>query len=320
MASDSTVSFRLPFKVPGSEPKTQLLDEGSRLPQLPALLGIDLEQNPGVNVIPIDVALPIMMVVAVLLLVFLPRFGEQFRPWRRRVLAMIAVVYPGYFVLAFAGLADVQTAIPPTQLNVSFVIAIAAAVLVYLLLWKTKWGFELRAVGLSPKAAEYGGADIARNTVLAMSISGALAGLTACHYVLGGALEEYSLRVSLPTGDGFDGIAVALLGGNTPLGVVLSAFLFGVLKSGGSVLSITYDQLSRDVVNMLLALVVLFIAAKGFLPEWFTNPIKRAARAERRAAAKADPSQDPSEDPEHPSPDHLDNPPTEPNQTGVNHG
>jgi simple sugar transport system permease protein len=319
-ASDSTVSFRLPFKVPGSEPKTQLLDEGSRLPQLPALLGIDLEQNPGVNVIPIDVALPIMMVVAVLLLVFLPRFGEQFRPWRRRVLAMIAVVYPGYFVLAFAGLADVQTAIPPTQLNVSFVIAIAAAVLVYLLLWKTKWGFELRAVGLSPKAAEYGGADIARNTVLAMSISGALAGLTACHYVLGGALEEYSLRVSLPTGDGFDGIAVALLGGNTPLGVVLSAFLFGVLKSGGSVLSITYDQLSRDVVNMLLALVVLFIAAKGFLPEWFTNPIKRAARAERRAAAKADPSQDPSEDPEHPSPDHLDNLPTEPNQTGVNHG
>ena len=311
-ADDSTVSFRLPFKVPGSEPKTQLLDEGSRLPQLPALLGIDLEQNPGSNVIPIDFALPIIIIVAVLLLIFLPRLGEQFRPWRRRVLATIAIVYPGYFVLAFAGLADVATAIPPTQLNVSFVIAIAAAVLVYLLLWKTKWGYELRAVGLSPRAAEYGGADIARNTVLAMSISGALAGLTACHYVLGGALEEYSLRVSLPTGDGFDGIAVALLGGNTPLGVVLSAFLFGVLKSGGSVLSITYDQLSRDVVNMLLALIVLFIAAKGFLPEWFTNPIKRAARAERRAAASADKAANPDENVTTERPTDT--------QTGVKHG
>lgn len=305
-ADDNTVSFRLPFKVPGSEPKTQLLGEGSRLAQLPALLGIDLNQNPGSNVIAIDYALPIIAIVAVLLLVFLPRVGVQFRPWRRRVLATLAVVYPGYFVLAFAGFADVATAIPPTQLNLSFLIAIAAAVLVYLLLWKTKWGYELRAVGLSPQAAEYGGADIARNTVLAMSISGALAGLTACHYVLGGALEEYSLRVSLPTSDGFDGIAVALLGGNTPLGVVLSAFLFGVLKSGGSVLSITYDQLSRDVVNMLLALIVLFIAAKGFLPEWFTNPVKRAARAERRAAAK-DQADQPSE-------------PASDTQTGVHHG
>ncbi|MEM7734363.1 MAG: ABC transporter permease [Deinococcota bacterium] len=302
---DTTVTFSLPFKVPGSEPKTQLLREPSRLTQLPALLGIDLEQNPGSNTIPVDYALPLVIILAGLLLAFLPRFVPSLKPWTKRILATFIIIYPSYFILAFLGLSAVPTPIPPTQLNTSFVLAIAAAVLVYLLLWKTKWGYELRAVGLSPKAAEYGGADIARNTILAMTISGMLAGLTATHYVLGGALEEYSLRQALPTSDGFDGIAVALLGGNTPLGVVLSAFLFGVLKSGGSVLSITYDQLSRDVVNMLLALVVLFIAAKGFLPEWFTDPIKRAARAARLQSPKPN---DPA------------TPTTSPDPEGASHG
>ena len=129
--------------------------------------------------------------------------------------------------------------------------------------------------GSRRKAAEYGGASIARNTVLALALSGAFAGLTATHYVLGGALEEYSLRQALPTNDGFDGIAVALLGGNTPLGVVLSAFLFGVLKNGGTLLNITFSDLTRDVVSMILALVVLFIAAKGFLPGSVTDPLRR---------------------------------------------
>jgi ABC-type uncharacterized transport system permease subunit len=94
--------------------------------------------------------------------------------------------------------------------------------------------------------------------------------------VLGGALEDYALRQSIPTSDGFDGIAVALLGNNHPVGIVLAAFLFGVLKNGGSVLNITFSDLTRDVVSMVLALVVLFIAAKGFLPDRWTNPLRRA--------------------------------------------
>jgi general nucleoside transport system permease protein len=157
---------------------------------------------------------------------------------------------------------------------------------VYYFLWKTKWGYELRAVGLAPKAAEYGGANIARNTVLTMTLSGALAGLAACHYVLGGTLEDYSLRQAIPLNDGFDGIAVALLGNNTPLGVVLSALLFGVLKNGGVILNLTFNDLNRYVVSMILALVVLFIAAKGFLPDWMTNPLKRIAAQEEKAQAK----------------------------------
>ncbi|MDF1523360.1 MAG: hypothetical protein P1P87_11175, partial [Trueperaceae bacterium] len=156
---------------------------------------------------------------------------------------------------------------------------VAAAVFVGVFLFRTRYGYELRAAGLSPKAAEYAGAHLARTTVLTMAISGALAGLTATHYVLGGALEDYALRQSIPTSDGFDGIAVALLGNNHPVGIVLAAFLFGVLKNGGSVLNITFSDLTRDVVSMILALVVLFIAAKGFLPERWTNPLRRASAA-----------------------------------------
>jgi len=89
--------------------------------------------------------------------------------------------------------------------------------------------------------------------------------------------------------DGFDGIAVALLGGNTPLGVVLSAFLFGVLKNGGSVLNITFSDLTRDVVGMILALVVLFIAAKGFLPERLRNPFGPAAKGPEVAPSPEEP-------------------------------
>src|SRR5690606_13700759 len=167
------------------------------------------------------------------------------------------------------------TAIPPTNLNASFLIALIAAGATYVFLFRTRWGYELRAVGLAPGAAEYGGADLGRNTIMAMAISGGLAGLTATHYVLGGALEDYSLRQSIPTGDGFDGIAVALLAGNHPFGILLSALLFGVLKYGGSVLNITFPNLTREVVSMILALVVLFIAAKGFLPQRFINPAFR---------------------------------------------
>jgi ABC-type uncharacterized transport system permease subunit len=216
--------------------------------------------------------------VAALLLFALLGAFRRLRWPLRTILALLAGAGV-YWLFGSLGLNARPTAIPPTKLNVSFLIAIATAVLMYVILWRTTWGYELRAVGLSPKAAEYGGASISRSIIWAMALSGAFAGLTASHYVLGGALEDFALRQSLPTSDGFDGIAVALLGQNTPLGVVLSAFLFGVLKNGGSALNITFSDLTRDVVNMILALVVLFIAAKGFLPESLTNPLRRGKTA-----------------------------------------
>ncbi len=263
-AGDAPVTLRMPFKVPGNEPKSREIRVEARLPQLPAMAGIDLRTDPGVNVVRVDYARILAPLAALAGLFMLGRW-RTFRRWPARFLGAAGVGVVVYLLGMLFGLTAVPTAIPPTNLNLSFVLALAAAALMYVLLFRTRWGYELRAVGLAPRAAEYGGANIARNTLVAMAISGGLAGLTATHYVLGGSLEDYSLRQILPTGDGFDGIAVALLAANHPFGTVLAAFLFGVLKYGGSVLNITFPDLTRDVVSMILALVVLFIAARGFL-------------------------------------------------------
>ena len=261
---DQVVVLNLPFKVAGSEPKSQEVREAARLPQLPEFFGIDVRETPGVNEVKINGALVIGIVVGLVILLIITKMATRMPRLFRFAIACFTGVL-SFGVSAAFGLTKASIAIPPTNLNAAFLIAIASAVLMQYVLWRTKWGYELRAVGVSPEAAEYGGVSISRNTILAMTVSGAFAGLTACHYVLGGALNDFSLRQALPTGDGFDGIAVALLGGNSPLGIVLSAFLFGVLKNGGSVLNITFPGLTRDVVSMILALVVLFIAAKGFL-------------------------------------------------------
>jgi simple sugar transport system permease protein len=283
---DGPVTVNLPFKAAGDEPKSVPLQESARLPQLPALFGIDAETMIGSTETTVDMAAWLAVGAALLVLFIGGRVG--LRGLASRLAGAAGLAVAAYLAGWALGWRAVPFTVPPSNLNFGFVLAIAAAVFMQFFLWRTKWGYELRAVGLSPKAAEYGGASIPRNTVLALAMSGAFAGLTATHYVLGGALEDFSLRQALPTNDGFDGIAVALLGANAPVGVVLSAFLFGVLKNGGSTLNIAFTDLTRDVVNMILALVVLFIAAKGFLPERFTDPIKRAAWRRRRGEETED--------------------------------
>lgn len=260
-----TMTLELPFRLEGLDPKSVPLRESARLRHLPEILGVTDVKD---NTIKLNYALGLALAVLLLAFWLLPRrLGRQRWYWAWRGLSVLALAGYGYLLGHALGWTKVATAIPPTQLNAAFLLALACAGLMHILLWRSKWGYELRAVGLAPKAAEYGGASIRNNIIMAMAISGAFAGLTATHYVLGGTLEDYALRQSLPTSDGFDGIAVALLGYNTPLGVVLAAFLFGVLKNGGLALNIAFSDLSRDVVNMILALVVLFIAARGFLPE-----------------------------------------------------
>jgi general nucleoside transport system permease protein len=279
------VVVKMPFKVPGSEPKTAEVRPEARLLRFSALLGVPAGSS-GTVIRAVNFAPFIGFAVGLLALLVLPRFIKRLQPWVMRLVSALIIAAIAYGVALAAGLGNLRTPIPPTYLNAAFLIALLTAVLVYYFLWRTQWGYELRAVGLAPKAAEYGGANIARNTILTMTLSGALAGLAACHYVLGGTLADYSLRQAIPLSDGFDGIAVALLGNNTPLGVVLSALLFGVLKNGGVVLNLTFTDLNRYVVSMILALVVLFIAAKGFLPDWMTNPLKRMAAQEEKAQAK----------------------------------
>lgn len=143
-------------------------------------------------------------------------------------------------------------------LNVSFVLALVACLLVWVFLWKTRWGYELRATGMNPHAAEYGGISTRRQIILAMTLSGALAGMVGINEVLGYRYRYYD---GFSVGYGFTGIAVALLGRNHPFGILLSALLFGALIRGGLFVDIFTDKVSKDLVLVLQALVILFVAA-----------------------------------------------------------
>jgi simple sugar transport system permease protein len=143
-------------------------------------------------------------------------------------------------------------------LNLAFPLALLACVAVWFFLWRTKWGFAIRAAGANPAAAEYGGISVARAVVLAMALSGALAGMVGINEVLGYRYRYYD---GFSAGYGFTGIAVALLGRNHPVGVLLSAILFGALLRGGLFVDIFTDHVTKDLVLVLQALVILFVAA-----------------------------------------------------------
>ena len=141
--------------------------------------------------------------------------------------------------------------------NYGLLVALLAAAIVYLLLWRTRLGFRIRAVGLSPGAANYAGMSIGTNTVLALAIGGALAGL-------GGGVEVMGVygKMSIPfvSNLGFNGIGVALLGRNHPAGVVLGALLFGGLASGAQELQFATD-VPLDLADVLLAVILLLVTA-----------------------------------------------------------
>jgi len=145
-------------------------------------------------------------------------------------------------------------------LNISFFLALLACALVYVFLWRTKWGYEIRATGANLTAAEYGGISTRKQIVLAMSVSGALAGMVAINEVLGYRYRYYD---GFSVGYGFTGIAVALLGRNHPVGVLLAALLFGALIRGGLFVDIFTDRVSKDLVLVLQAVVILFVAAEA---------------------------------------------------------
>jgi len=143
-------------------------------------------------------------------------------------------------------------------LSVAFLLAILMCVLVYIFLWKTKWGYELRAVGENPSAAEYGGISPKKQIIIAMTISGGLAGMVAIGEVLGYRYRYYD---GFSNGWGFLGIAVALLGRNHPLGIFIAAIFFAVLKRGEIFVDIETRYVSKDLVEVLQAIIILFVAS-----------------------------------------------------------
>lgn len=155
-------------------------------------------------------------------------------------------------------------------LNVGFFIALFACVVVYIFLWKTKWGYELRAVGANPSAAEYGGINVGRSIIMAMCISGALAGLVGINEVLGYRYRYYD---GFSANYGFTGIAVALLGRNHPVGILLAALLFGALVRAGLFINIFTDHVSKDLVVVLQAIIILFVACEAIFHRFKAPPV-----------------------------------------------
>jgi simple sugar transport system permease protein len=154
-------------------------------------------------------------------------------------------------------------ALQSSPLNLSIVLALACCVAVWLFLWRTRWGYALRAMGHNPEAAVYAGTDLKRMTMLAMCLSGALAGFVGVNELMG---VQHRLLLDFQAGYGFAGIAVALMGRNHPLGVALAALLFGALQQGGAELAFDQPAITREMVVVIQGLVILFSGALVHLP------------------------------------------------------
>jgi general nucleoside transport system permease protein len=138
---------------------------------------------------------------------------------------------------------------------------VVCALGVYLLLWKTRIGYQLRASGASQGAAVYAGITPERQVLIAMAVSGALAGMVAMNEVSG---VHGKLLPDFVAGAGFTGIAVALMGRNHPLGIVLASLLFGMIYQGGAEVAFEVKNFTKDMVVMLQGFIVLFSGAMAY--------------------------------------------------------
>jgi general nucleoside transport system permease protein len=145
-----------------------------------------------------------------------------------------------------------------SRLHYGILIALAMVLVMWLILEKTTRGFELKAVGLNQHASEYAGMNVNKNIILAMVISGAFAGLAGAMEALG-TFGFASVKGGF-TGIGFDGIAVALLGANTPLGVIFGATLFGSLKYGATNMP-NEAGIPEEIVSIIIAIIIFFVAS-----------------------------------------------------------
>ncbi len=171
-----------------------------------------------------------------------------------------------------------------SPLNLSFIWALICCVLVWGFIWRTRWGYELRTVGQNQRAAVYGGISVSKNIVLAMVISGALAGFVGLNEIMG---VQHRLLLNFVAGYGFVGIAVALMGRNHPVGILLAALLFGALYQGGAELAFDMPKITREMVVVIQGLVILFA---GALENMFRPQIEGffLKRSEARLAAAAE--------------------------------
>ncbi|MBL4815356.1 ABC transporter permease [Shewanella sp.] len=174
-----------------------------------------------------------------------------------RIFEQSAVMPMFHEIAAWFGLSFSES-----PMNLSFFIALACCVFVWVLLWRTRWGYAIRAMGASPTAAEYGGINHKKLIIIVMLISGALSGMLGLNEVQGYGQQ---LKLDFVAGYGFTGIAVCLIGRNHPVGIILASLLFGVLYQGGAELAFDFPNIDREMIQVVQALVVLFSGALALM-------------------------------------------------------
>jgi simple sugar transport system permease protein len=145
-----------------------------------------------------------------------------------------------------------------TDVNFTLILALICLVGAYILIWHTRFGFAMRALGQNSTATRYAGMSNSKIIMIVMTMSGALAGMVAVNQVVG---VQYRLVLDYVADAGFVGIAVALMGRNHPIGILLAAVLFGALYQGGNELQYVIPGLSKEMVVVIQALVILFTGA-----------------------------------------------------------
>jgi len=143
-----------------------------------------------------------------------------------------------------------------TELTSGIIVAVIAAVVIYIVLEKTTKGYELKGTGFNPYAAEYGGIKISQNIVLAMAISGALSGLAGTLEVMG---VHHRFLGTLSGGKGFDGISIALIGQNNPIGIIFAALLMGSLRTGSN--EMQFVGVPKHIILIVQAIIIFLVAA-----------------------------------------------------------
>lgn len=162
-----------------------------------------------------------------------------------------------------------------SYINLGIVIAIIAVIVIAIILNKTTFGYELKAVGFNKHAAQYAGISVNKSVVISLMIAGGLAGLAGVAQYAGNATN---MQIGVMPSQGFDGIAVALLGNNSPIGVLLSALFFGLLYAGRGFMSVMTD-VPPEIADTIIATIIYF-AATSILVERFLNKMsaKKAAK------------------------------------------
>jgi ABC-type uncharacterized transport system permease subunit len=178
-----------------------------------------------------------------------------------------------------------------TDVNFTLILAILCLVGVYILIWHTRFGFQMRALGHNPTASTYAGISNSRTIMIVMTLSGALAGMVAVNQVIG---VQYRLVLDYVADAGFVGLAVALMGRNHPVGIALAALLFGALYQGGNELQYVIPGLSKEMVVVIQALVILFTGAMegmfrpGLQRIFMTLSARQKAEAIDRSTVKSE--------------------------------